>query len=184
MKNFFLTDENGNVHRDFKTKNPYISDVKNSLKEPYRRYLQKTLLLINSYKLGIAESVIEKLDPTNLSSLMSNEVIAKAITNEEYFEMPLVRREELSRYKNLFTSTGDSFRKLGALKDDFKDLLDTRELSQYDIANADAQKMGFFEMYDVYGTQKKEIKDKMIDENTVDYYEFNLDTIAHRLAFF
>ena len=180
---FFLTDENGNVHRDFKTKNPYISDVKNSLKEPYRRYLQKTLLLINSYKLGIAESVIEKLDPTNLSSLMSNEVIAKAITNEEYFEMPLVRREELSRYKNLFTSTGDSFRKLGALKDDFKDLLDTRELSQYDIANADAQKMGFFEMYDVYGTQKKEIKDKMIDENTVEYYEFNLDTIAHRLAF-
>jgi hypothetical protein len=63
------------------------------------------------------------------------------------------------------------------------DILDPRQLSQYDITNIEAQKVGFFEMYDAYGSQTKEIKAKMIDENSVDYYEFNLDTIAHRLAF-
>ena len=38
-------------------------------------------------------------------------------------------------------------------------------------------------MFDVYGQQSRETKAKMIDENGVDYYEFNLDTIAHRVAF-
>ena len=68
-------------------------------------------------------------------------------------------------------------------KDRLTDIIDPRQLSQYDITNIEAQKVGFFEMYDAYGSQSKEIKAKMIDENTVDYYEFNLDTIAHRLAF-
>lgn len=180
---FFIKDDTGKVHRDFKTKNPYISDVTNALSSEHRKYLQKTLLLINGYKLGIADKEIEKLDPFDLNSIRSNEAIAEAIDKGEYFEMPLVRREELSRYKGLFSTAGDSFRRLGAIKDDITDWIDSRELSQYDISNIDAQKMGFFEMYDAYGTQSKEIKDKMIDENTVDYYEFNLDTIAHRLAF-
>ena len=68
-------------------------------------------------------------------------------------------------------------------KDRLTDIIDPRQLSQYDITNIEAQKVGFFEMYDAYGSQSKEIKAKNVDENTVDYYEFNLDTIAHRLAF-
>ena len=38
-------------------------------------------------------------------------------------------------------------------------------------------------MYDVYGRQTPELKAKAIEEHGVDYFEFNLDTIAHRMAF-
>ena len=180
---FFIRDESKQVSREFKTKNPYVVNEENALTETQRNYLKKTLLLINGFKLGISEKELTRLDPMSIDSLRSNKSVADALDDGSYFEMPLVRREELSRYKGLFMHAGDSFRRLGAIKDDITDWIDSRELSQYDISNADAQKMGFFEMYDVYGTQSKTIKDKMINENSVDYYEFNLDTIAHRLAF-
>lgn len=38
-------------------------------------------------------------------------------------------------------------------------------------------------MYDVYGKQTDAFKHSMISKNGVSYYEFNLDTIAHRVAF-
>ena len=43
--------------------------------------------------------------------------------------------------------------------------------------------MGLYEMYDVYGRQTPEFKAKMIERNGVDYFDLNLDTIAHRMAF-
>lgn len=182
-EDFFLRDSVGEVSREFKTKNPYVIDEANALNDTQRNYLKKTLLLINGFKLGISEKELNRLDPMDIDSLRSNKDVADALDDGSYFEMPLVRREELSRYKGMFMHAGDSFRRLGAIKDNITDWIDSRELSQYDISNADAQKMGFFEMYDVYGTQSRAIKDKMINENTVHYYEFNLDTIAHRLAF-
>lgn len=180
---FFLTDTNGKVNREFKTKNPYLNDVDNALESPYKKYLKNVLFLINGFKLGISKKEMDRLNPDSLESLKSNERIAESIDKGTYFELPLVRREELSRYKGVFRTAGDSFKRLGAFKDDISDWIDSRELSQYDISNIEAQKMGFFEMYDAYGTQTREIKDKMIDDHGVDYYEFNLDTIAHRLAF-
>jgi hypothetical protein len=70
------------------------------------------------------------------------------------------------------------------IKDNVRDTLDPRELSPYEVENIDRQKLGFFEMYDVFGSQNDETRAKMIDKNKVDYYDFNLDTIAHKVAFY
>lgn len=181
---FFLRDSSGNFHPDFKTKNPYVTDVENALEsEHHRKYLMHALLKINAYKFGIADHIIENLNPENLESLKSVDKFAEALDNGKYFEMPLMRREEQSKYKGLFMSAGDNFRRLGAIQDKVVDWIDGRELSQYDLQNVNDQSLGFFEMYDAYGTQEKWQKNKMIEENGFHYYEFNLDTIAHKMAF-
>ena len=38
-------------------------------------------------------------------------------------------------------------------------------------------------MYDIYAKQSDEFKEKAISENTTDYFELDLDTIAHRVTF-
>lgn len=177
---FFITDEHGKVHKDFRTKNPYKNDVENALTEEQRKYLKRALFMINIYAQGVAEEDVKDVDPDSLDSIMSIKKFKEAIEDGSYFEMPLIRREEITKYKRLFTGMGEWW---STFKDKLTDILDPRQLSQYDITNIEAQKVGFFEMYDAYGSQTKEIKAKMIDENSVDYYEFNLDTIAHRLAF-
>lgn len=181
---FFILDSNNVVNREFKTKNPYSTTSENFLdSEEKRRYLQHMLLYINRYKYGIADEVAEKLDPTKLSDIESVEKFKEAIDSGEYFEVPLVRREELSRYKGLFQSAGDLFKRLSSFKDEITDLIDSRHLTQFDITSVDAKTMGYFEMYDAYGSQTRELKSRMIDKHGVNYFDLNLDTIAHRVAF-
>lgn len=180
-ENLFILDDTGRVSKEFKTKNPYKVDEINAL-EPYEReYLQNLLLIINQYKYGIPDVEIEKMDATNLDSIRQNQTLAEALDKGTYFEMPLIRREELSKYKDAFTSMSDRWK--GMAKDTITELLDGRELSEQDVENIDAQKMGFFEMYDVYGHQEGEARAKMIEQRGTNYYELNLDTIAHRVAF-
>jgi hypothetical protein len=38
-------------------------------------------------------------------------------------------------------------------------------------------------MYDIYSMQSDEMKVRLINENSPGYYELDLDTIAHRVAF-
>ena len=38
-------------------------------------------------------------------------------------------------------------------------------------------------MYDIYGKQTPDYKAKVLAKNGVEYFELNLDTIAHRIAF-
>ena len=69
------------------------------------------------------------------------------------------------------------------MKDNLTAMLDGRELSEDDVKNIDQQRMGFFEMYDVYGSQTNDVRAKMIEDRGTNYFELNLDTIAHRIAF-
>ena len=180
-KNLFILDDTGRVSKEFKTKNPYKVDEVNALESYEREYLQNLLLIINQYKYGIPDVEIEKMDATNLDSIRQNKTLAEALDKGTYFEMPLIRREELSKYKDAFTGMSDRWK--GMAKDTITELLDGRELSEQDVENIDAQKMGFFEMYDIYGGQEGEARAKMIEERGTNYYELNLDTIAHRVAF-
>lgn len=95
---------NGKVADDFRTKNPYIDDSDNVLSDPERKYLQIMLLQINMWKLEIPEEQINKLDASRLESITSHPKIKEAIDNGTYFNMPLVRREEISRHKDLLES--------------------------------------------------------------------------------
>lgn len=106
-KNLFRLDANNNISKEFETKNPYIFDEKNAMEDYEREYLANLLLIINQYKWGISDMEIARLDANSLESVMSNDVLAGKIETGDYFKMPLVRREELSRYKDAFKSMSD-----------------------------------------------------------------------------
>lgn len=141
------------------------------------------MLIINQYLRGVSDEEVAKVDPNNLESVRKIKAFADAIDSGEYFEMPLIRREEMTKYKGAFKELGEKWNIFGMTKDNFDELLDSRELSPYDVSNIDASSMGFYEMYDVYGKQDRETKARMLEERPVNYYEYNLDTIAHRVAF-
>ena len=175
--------QDGKVSKEFKTKNPYKDDLENAMTSDEKEYLRKMLLQINMYKLNIPENIINSLDVNSLESLMQNEKIKKAMENGSYFEMPLIRREEVSRFKNAL-SIGDSWKsRIKPYMEEFNDAIDPRGLQKEDISSAQLQSMGFYEMYDVYGRQSADMKARVLERHPVDYFEWNLDTIAHRIAF-
>lgn len=183
-EHMWLHSKDGKFSEEFKTKNPYKDDNENLLTPDEKVYLQNMLLQINMFKLSIPEAIIEKLDPTKLSSLETNDTIKKAIEDGSYFEMPLVRREEISKYKDAFQTPGEIWRdKIKPYATEINDFLDPRELLQADLDTIKLQKLGFYEMYDVYGGQTPEYKAKVLTKNGPSYFEWNLDTIAHRIAF-
>ena len=173
--------KNGKVSDEFRTKNPYAPST---MTKAELDYLKAMLLHINMWKLEIPKAEILKLNPDSLESITKNEKIKKSIEDGSYFEMPLVRREEWTKYKGVVTTPGKLWQdKIKPYVHEINDFLDPRELLQGDLDTIKLQKMGFYEMYDIYGSQTKEYKAKVIEKNGVDYFEFNLDTIAHRIAF-
>ena len=97
------------VSEDFITKNPYVENVENSLTEPEREYLKNMLFLINCYRLEISEEEQAELNPNNLASILRNEKIATSYESGKYFDMPLVRREEISKHLGKFKTKGQTF---------------------------------------------------------------------------
>jgi hypothetical protein len=182
-RNLFRTEANGDVSKDFATKNPYITDVDNALEDFEREYLKNLLLIINQYKYGVPDVDIAKVNVNDIESLKTINKFKEALESGEYFEIPLIRKEELSRFKGAFKSLGEEWQGLGMMKDTLTDLIDGRELSEEDVKNVDAQRMGFFKMYDIYDGQTNDVRAKMIQERGSGYFELNLDTIAHRVAF-
>ena len=181
FKNLFQVEpKTGRVTPEFRTKDPYSDTVENGMETFERDYLIQVLFVINSYIAGLSENEMNAIDPKNLSEIQKNSKLAKRLEDGSYFRVPLIRNSELSRYKDTLSEKG---RILGYWKDEMTDFLDGRELSQFDLTNIDAQRMGFFEMYDVYASQTDDARAKMVERDGVEYYDLNLDTIAHRVAY-
>lgn len=176
-KNLYL------ANNKYTTKNPYKTDPENILEENESNYLKHMLLLINQYVVGISDEEIAKIDPMNIESLRSNEKIARLLDSGEYFEMPLMRREEMSKYEGAFKINGDDLNFKGMVMDNVRSWVDGRELSKHDLLNTNETSKGFFEMYDPYKRQRGETRARMLADSASSYFEMNLDTIAHKVAF-
>lgn len=182
-KNLWLQ-KGDNVSPEFILKNPYKEDVENALEDSQRKYLKKQLLIINMYKLGIPENEINKLNSDSLDSLLKNDKIAEAIASGDYFRMPLVRREEFSRHKGIFKTAGQTWKeRIEPYRHEVLDFLDAKGITAEDRVELEKSRMGFYEMYDTYAAHTPEFKARMVEKHGIDYFEFNLDTIAHRLIF-
>jgi hypothetical protein len=187
-QNLFIQKE-GSVNPEFILKNPYKIDLQNRLEDSERKYLKQMLFNIQKYMLHLDSNVIKKfengtLKVDKLEDLMSIPAIAEAINSGTYFKAPLVRREELSRHKGLIEGgLGRFWSRLKGRLGEIKDVLDPRELSEEELVNTKTSQLGYYEMYDIYGKQTDELKHNLISKNGISYYEFNLDTIAHRVAF-
>lgn len=176
-KNLFLD------NNEYTTKNPYKLDEVNALQENESKYLKQMLLLINQYVHGISEEEIAKIDPMDIESVKQNETLKNLLESGRYFEMPLMRREEISKYDKAFVVNGEDLNIQKALKDNIRTWIDGRELSKYDLTNISEQSLGFYEMYDPYSNQTGELRAKILSDNAASYFEMNLDTIAHKVAF-
>lgn len=168
-----------------RTKNPFILDTENAMLPAERKYLKAMLFEIGKYRLNVSDTESSKLDYTTIEGLSKNEKFKIALETGDYFEMPLVRREELSRYAGHGnTNAGDIWRdRILPYLHEINDYIDPRELTEKDLKMIELQKIGFYEMYDVYGRQNAEMKARAVERNGVNYFEWNLDTIAHRIAF-
>lgn len=183
FKNMFIQDNN-QVSKEFKVKNPYKIDVENAMTDSERAYLKNMLFEIQKYMLNLKSDEISKINPESLDSLLKNETIANAIVTGEYFKIPLIRREELSRHKDLFHQGLHGFwSRFTGRMEEINDYIDARELNPEDLKNLKQSAIGFTEMYDVYGLQNDKYKANVLNKHGVEYFEWNLDTIAHRIAF-
>ena len=182
FKNLFEV-EGGEISNRLRMKNPYSLDSKNAMSDAERKYAKQILFEIKKYMLNLSDREIKLINPDSLDSLRANDKIAKAIDDGSYFSIPLIRSEQIDRNKKYL----DEF---NAIKETAKDrfgeiydFLNPQELSAEDLKRAKVIQEGFYEMYDVYSKQSEAFKIEMINKNGIDYYELNLDTIAHRVAF-
>ena len=191
MINRLVVGETQSKHMDFYlpgkqyvTKNPYVLSPENNLSKEASDYLKYALFTINKYMVGLSDAEAAALDYNSLESLETNEEFAKLLASGEYFEMPLMRRDEMSKYNGMWKSAdGKTKNASNMAKDYMMSWIDSRELSKHDLINIRSQSKGFFHMYDPYGNQRGSIRAKMLQERSADYYEMNLDTIMHKVAF-
>lgn len=182
-KNLWLLDSKGKVVDEFRTKDPYALNDANALEDHERVYLQNMLMIINQWRYGLTEEDIKNIDVTNLESVRENEKFAKAIDEGTYFEMPLIRREEITRHGHLLDNRTVT-EKLAPYWNDVNDHLDTRNLTKEDLEAIKNKSSGYYEMYDIYAHQSRDFVARSIAKHgSTSYFEWNLDTIANRMAF-
>lgn len=181
-KNLWLH-ENGKFSDSYRTKNPYKKDLDNILSSDEEKYLKNILFIINTFKLNLLDSEIKDLNPESLESIKKNEKIANAIEDGSYFEMPLVRREELSKYHSSSSISDFWQHKIKPISDNIRDMVYAEGLLKEDIEEIELKQAGFYEMYDAYGRHSPDFKAKMVAKYGQNYFEWNLDTIAHRVSF-
>ena len=62
--------------------------------------------MINIYAQGVSEEAVKDINPDSLDSIMSIKKFKEAIADGTYFEMPLIRREEVTKYKKTLYRNG------------------------------------------------------------------------------
>ena len=123
---------------------------------------------------------ISSLDAMEKSNQKGFEKIQRAMEDGDYFKMPLVRSQQIDRnarhIKQNFTQM------LRNIADEMNDFVNPQDLEKSELQDIQKQ-LGYFEMYDIYARQTDKFKEKAILEKGADYFELDLDTIAHRAVF-
>ncbi len=177
--------ENGSISNIWSVKNPYAFDASNGLTAPEREHLRKMLFEIKKYELGITEKENVNIDTLEtLSKSKSGLKILAAIENGNYFKMPLVKNQQITRagtlWKDGFKGFADAAKEVGQ---EVQDFFDSRELREEERINLKKTQLGYYEMYDIYGLQSDSFKKDMVDKHGDIEFELSLDIIAHKSAF-
>jgi len=161
----------------------------NVLKPNEQAYLKGILFHINKRRIGLSDKAAETVDFTSLDTLkktMSTSVYAKliqAMEDSDYFKMPLIRSQRIDRNKGIITeSWGEKFAAIDRAGKELNNFLDDRQITTEE-QKMTQRDLGMYEMYDIYAQQSDEFKIEQLNLNPPDYYELDLDTIAHRVTF-
>jgi hypothetical protein len=83
-------------------KNPYAFDEFNGLRDVERDHLRKMLFEIKKYELGIVDSDQVNIDSlTTLSQSKAGLKILSAIESGNYFKMPMIKNQQITRAGSL-----------------------------------------------------------------------------------
>jgi hypothetical protein len=151
----------------------------------HTEYLKQMLFQINRFRLGINEN--DKIDISSLETLKTTKAglkVLESINSGEYFKMPLVRNQQLTRASTFIKDGFKGVAEKGKLMmEEMIDYFDNREYHEEEKTKLKDYQEGYYEMGDPYNAQSDSFKKEVIDRNGTEYYELNLDTIAQKIAF-
>lgn len=182
--------ENGEISNKWRTKNPYALDKDNALtlKPEESEYLKNILFHIQRQLMGIPINISNKIDVSSIESIKKTapkelaEKIISRIESGEYFRMPLIRSQLISRNKKVLSFNGKEIKQAAKnVLAETRDFIDGRELDPEDAAKVDELSSGYFEMYEIYGKQSAPFIAQAVDRDKPIYYEIDLDTIASKV---
>lgn len=100
--------------------------------------------------------------------------------NSSFLEMPLMKRLDLTKWKSLTTKgLRDA---IGKRWEEVKDVVDPRNITETQRTESEEQVTSAYTMYNEFNVSK-ELREKLIAEKGVEYFEVNLDTVMLKYAF-
>lgn len=185
FQNMWFKTSNGNISMEWRTKNPYSDSLEDSMTESEKEYLKGILFEMNKRKLNIPKSELDKANITTLESMEKTmpstyQKIVKMIADKTYFKMPLVRSQQIGRHTSVIRK--GYAHAVDVYKQEMYNSIDSRELESDEIRSL-KERLGYYEMYNIYDRQTDKFKEKAIETKGIDYFELDLDAISHRLTF-
>lgn len=185
FENMWLKDSKGNISSEWKMKNPYKNDVDNAMTDSEREYLKNILFIKWKYTTKVPEDKIKNIDISSLESIRKSgiEDLLRSIDSEEYFEMPLMRSQQIDRYgKYMFQGVDGVRSTFKKVWENLYNIIDPRELTTEEQKEIKKQ-LGYYELYDIYGNQSRSFIQSKVEIDSPGYYEIDLDAILHRFVF-
>lgn len=185
FRNLWLTGPDGKISSEWRVKNPYKFDAENALSDAEREYLKTILFRMYVNTTNLTEKEIDAIDISTVDSLWKTapEDLKAKIEKGTYFEMPIIRSQQWNRYGNVWKEGFKGVKELAkSIGHEIYDYIDSRELTPEELKDL-KKDIGYYEMYDVYSRQSRSFIQEQIAEKGEEYWELDLDAIAHRVIF-
>lgn len=165
----------GKLDSDFRAKNPYSLD--SDLKAHERDYLKYILWEMYKFK---DSSLAEDYKKMSYTEFEKSERFKEITTKNEYTLIPLMKKLDMSKWGSL--TTENFWKSVGKRWEDIKDFVDPRQITETQRIDAENHVLSCNKMYNEFN-MGAEVREKLISEYGVNYFEVNLDTILLKYSF-
>ena len=167
-----------NLYEDLETlklKDPYTDKT---LMTEEREYLKEKLFLINKYFLKLSDEDLNGVDVNNPETFSNNKALHERFISGDYFLAPLVRSNYISRHKSLLTNF---LEKIKNYSNESLNIITQQNYTAREIKSVE-ESLKKLEIPDITQSQFTST-DRLsyLQEATKDYFDINLDTIAHAI---
>ena len=167
-----------NLYEDLETlklKDPYTDKT---LMTEEREYLKEKLFLINKYFLKLSDEDLNGVDVNDPETFSNNKALYERFISGDYFLAPLVRSNYMSRHKSLLTNFLD---RVKDYSNESLNIITQQNYTAREIQSVE-ESLKKLEIPDITQSQfTSTARLSYLQEATKDYFDINLDTIAHAI---
>ena len=166
-----INKETGKIDNDFTYKNPW--DLNENLKDHERSYLKFITWEMYKWKAKLSSEFIDM----DYEQVEKHDKFKEFIKDKAFLQVPLVKRIDANKIKSL--TTQNLWESVGRRWEDFKDMLDPRNLTEAQRKDAENEINGAYKMYNEFNMDDK-FRDNLIDKykdlakNTVSNTTFSI----------